>query len=112
MFSSKIVLAPFGYGEMAPRDLEAAMFGSVLIKPDMDHVDTAPNVFIPYETYIPCAHDFSDLSDKINEVLGDVNLFNYIINNARQVYTESMRPEHIALHLYDIFSNLKDVTNE
>ena len=112
MFSSKIVLAPFGYGEMAPRDLEAAMFGSVLIKPDMDHVDTAPNVFIPYETYIPCAHDFSDLSDKINEVLGDANLFHYVINNARQVYTESMRPEHIALHLYDIFSNLKDVTNE
>jgi hypothetical protein len=112
MFSSKIVLAPFGYGEMAPRDLEAAMFGSVLIKPDMSYIDTAPNVFVPYETYIPCAHDFSDLADKINEVLGDTDLFYYIINNAREKFVDSMKPESLALHMYDLFSNLNGIEAE
>jgi len=61
---SKIILAPYGYGEMAPRDIEAAMFGSILIKPDMSYIDTAPNIFVPDETYITCKHDFSDLREK------------------------------------------------
>ena len=109
MFSSKIILAPFGYGEMAPRDLEAAMFGCVLIKPDMSYIETAPDVFIPYETYIPCAHDFSDLSEKIHEVLGDMDLFHYIINNAKNKYIKQMSSEHLARHLHQLFTNLKGV---
>ncbi len=40
MSSARILLAPFGYGEMAPRDLQAAQFGAVLVKPDMSYIDT------------------------------------------------------------------------
>lgn len=112
MFSSKIILAPFGYGEMAPRDLEAAMFGSVLIKPDMAYIDTAPDMFIPYETYIPCAHDFSDLNEKINEILGDSKLFHYIIEGARKKFNEAMSPENLAIHLHNMFQNLKGIITE
>lgn len=78
----------------------------------MSYIDTAPNVFIPYETYVPCAHDFSDLSDKIAEILGDSELFHYIINNARKVYTEQMSSEHIAMHLHALFSDMNDVIIE
>ena len=103
VFNSKILFAPYGYGEMAPRDLEAAMFGSILIKPD---------VFIDGETYIACKHDFSDLEEKITKVLGNYNDYLYIVENARKKFIESMHPNNLALHLHKIFKNLNGITHE
>ena len=68
MLESKIIMAPLGYGEAAVRDIESAMFGAVLIKPDMSNVITHPNIYIPYETYVPCKLDWSDLLEKIEWV--------------------------------------------
>jgi len=112
VFNSKILFAPYGYGEMAPRDLEAAMFGSILIKPDMSYIDTKPDVFIDGETYIACKHDFSDLEEKITKVLGNYNDYLYIIENARKKFIESMHPNNLALHLHKIFKNLNGITHE
>ena len=97
---------------MAPRDLEAAMFGSILIKPDMSYIDTVPNVFIDGETYIACKHDFSDLNKKIEETLANYKNYHCIIENARKKFSEQMRPENIALHLHSIFKSLKIVEIE
>jgi len=109
MYDSKLIIAPFGYGEMAPRDLEAAMFGSVLIKPDMSYVDTNPNVFVNNETYIACKHDFSDLNEKIEEILGNQEQYSYIINNARAKYIEAMDPQTLAMNVYNIFKQLDGI---
>jgi len=111
-FNSKILFAPFGYGEMAPRDLEAAMFGSVLIKPDMSYIDTAPNPYIDGETYIACKHDFSDLNDKIMDILGNYEKYRDIIDNARTVFNQEMSHTNLAMHLHAMFKNLKGVTVE
>jgi len=108
--SAKIMLAPYGYGEMAPRDLDAAQFGAVLIKPDMSYIDTCLDPFIDGETYIACQHDYSDLQEKVEEVLGNYNDYLYIIENARKRFSELYRPENIALHVYNIFKNLNGVT--
>lgn len=110
MFNSKIIFAPFGYGEMAPRDLEAAMFGSILIKPDMTHLETYPNIYIDNETYISCKHDYSDLQEKIEQILGNYSNYSYIIESARNQIHKSMNPENLALHLYNIFKNLNSVS--
>ena len=107
--SAKILLAPFGYGEMAPRDLDAAQFGAVLIKPDMGFVDSTPNIFEDKQTYIACKHDYSDLKEKIDMILGSYNDYLYVIENARKKFENQMKPENIALHLYDIFKNLKEI---
>jgi hypothetical protein len=108
--SSKILLAPYGYGEMAPRDIEAAMFGSILIKPDMSYIDTVPNIFEDEVTYIACKHDFSDLEEKINLVLGNYDKFSYIISNARKRIEEAMMPDKLALHLYDTLKSINTIT--
>ena len=110
--NAKILLAPYGYGEMAPRDLDAAQFGAILIKPDMSHVDTYPNPFIDKETYIACKHDYSDIEEKIEDVLGNYNNYSYIIENARKKFSELYRPENIALYVYNIMKKLEGVTNE
>jgi hypothetical protein len=67
--SSKICFSPFGYGEVAWRDYEAVICKSLLIKPDMSHVETVPDVFLPYETYVPVQWDFSDVEDRIRYYL-------------------------------------------
>jgi len=110
LIDSKIIFAPFGYGEMAPRDLEAAMFGAVLIKPDMSYIDTSPNPFVDGETYIACKHDFSDLEEKIDMILGNTKNYHYIIENARKKFSELYNPENIALNVYNIFKNLNGVS--
>lgn len=108
--NSKIILAPYGYGEMAPRDIEAAIFGSILIKPDMSYIETVPNIFEDNVTYIACKHDYSDLQEKIELVLGNYKDYHYIINNARKKIEDVMRPDNVALHLYNIFLSLKEIT--
>jgi hypothetical protein len=63
---SKLCFSPFGYGEVCWRDYEAMMTGSLLLKPDVSHLVTDPDVFVPGETYVPLAWDFSDLADKVD----------------------------------------------
>ena len=44
------------------------------------------------------------------EILGNTEKYYYIIENARNKFKEVMQPEHVAIHLYNIFKNLKGVT--
>jgi hypothetical protein len=113
MYNCKIILSPFGFGEITPRDLEAAMFGCVLIKPDMSHIETLPNVYIPYETYVPCKHDFSDINEKIEYVLSDYkNIQKTYTENFKRKYVEEYNPYKLVLYYYNIFKNLKGVSTE
>jgi len=105
-FNSKIIIAPYGYGEMAPRDIEAILFGNILIKPDMSHIETAPDIFEDMKTYVACKHDYSDLPEKIDMILGNYEYYSYIVENARQKLIQTMHPNNLALHLYDIFNKL------
>jgi hypothetical protein len=63
MRNSRICISPFGYGELCWRDFEAVLMGCMLIKPDLSHIQTEPNIFIPGQTYVPVRWDFSDLLD-------------------------------------------------
>ncbi len=63
---SKMGFSPFGYGEICWRDFETLAAGSLLIKPDCDHIELAPNMLRANETYVPLKWDFSDLAEKVN----------------------------------------------
>jgi hypothetical protein len=65
----KAVLSPFGFGEVCFRDFEAVLNGAILIKPEMDHITTWPNIYKPNETYIPIKWDASDLIEKVEYLL-------------------------------------------
>jgi Glycosyl transferases group 1 len=64
MANSKICFSPFGYGEICWRDFEAIICRCLLLKPDVSHLSTCPQIFIPYVTYVPIKWDFSDLEEK------------------------------------------------
>jgi hypothetical protein len=66
LYAAKLCFSPFGYGEVSWRDYEAVMCGSLLIKPDMSHIETRPDIFVPLETYVPVRWDLADLADKVH----------------------------------------------
>jgi hypothetical protein len=113
MFNSKIIMAPLGYGEMAPRDIESAMFGSVLVKPNLEYISTKPFIFENNKTYIAVEYDWSDLEEKLDYVLSDYqNIRQKLVWNMRNKYKEEYQYSKIVLHLYDVFKNMNDVTTE
>lgn len=110
MSQSKIVLAPMGYGEMAPRDIEAIMFGSILIKPDMSYIDSNPMWYENDKTYIACKHDYSDLEEKIDYALTKfTELQQTMIPYARKKFEELYTSEAIAINVYNIFKELPNI---
>jgi hypothetical protein len=88
MRSSRICVSPFGYGELCWRDFESVLMGSLLVKPDMSHVRTEPNIFIPGETYVPVRWDFSDLAEVCERYLKDDEARNRITAQAYRVLSE------------------------
>ena len=113
MYKSKIILAPLGYGEMAPRDIESAMFGNVLMKPDMSYILSEPFLYDDDETYIAVNYDWSNLEEKIDYVLSDYhNVRERLVENMRRRYSERYEPKNLVLHIYNIFKQLDDVVKE
>lgn len=86
LMESKLCLSPFGYGEVCWRDFEAIACGAMLIKPDMSHLETSPNLFVPYETYVPINWDFSDLIEKVDTYLADGEARKRIAENAHATW--------------------------
>jgi hypothetical protein len=102
MYNSKIVMAPIGYGEMAVRDIEAASFGSILIKPDMSYINSYPFVYEDKKTYIACKYDWSDVEEKIDYVLSNYNeLQPYLTENLRNEYNTHYSLESLVLYFYN-----------
>ena len=99
MLNSWLTLSPFGYGELCWRDFEAILCGSVLIKPDMSHVSTYPDLFVPGETYLPVAWDYSDLEEVCLAVLGDEAQRDRIRRTARDRLLKALTVEDFILRL-------------
>ncbi len=93
---SRICISPFGFGEVCWRDFEAIVYHSLLIKPDMSHIETWPNVYIPYETYIPVRWDYEDLEEKCDFYLKNSDEADRITQNAYKVFKESQKRESFA----------------
>lgn len=61
---SRIVLSPFGWGELCLRDFEAVRSGALLLKPDMSHLESWPDIFKDRESYVSFSWDAEDLVEK------------------------------------------------
>jgi hypothetical protein len=73
LFTSKMALSPFGFGEVCFRDFEIVACGALLVKPDMTHIRIKPDIFRPNETYVPIKWDFSDLAEKVDYYIAHPN---------------------------------------
>lgn len=69
--SSKIVASPFGYGEINYKDFETFLSGALLLKPDMSHLETYPDLYEDGVTYVAHRWDLADVQEKIDSLLRD-----------------------------------------
>ena len=109
---SKMGVSPFGMAELCYRDMELTRWGCLILKPDMDRVIAEPNWLRANETYLPVKMDWSDLNETVEKVLGNMEDYQYIIDNARKRMIEACSYENVCLHWYDFFANLGGVENE
>lgn len=86
----RVIPSPFGWGEICYRDFECFCAGAVLLKPDMNHLQTFPNIYKANETYVSHSWDFSDFKLKLNKILEKPKDFQSIANNGQHTFIESL----------------------
>lgn len=103
MARSKIGFSPFGYGEVCWRDYESVMAGAVLLKPDMSHIETAPDIFHPWETYVPLAWDLTDFEEVVRRLCADAVLRQRIARNAFGLLHDWLKSDAFARSMAPLF---------
>lgn len=102
---SQVCVSPFGHGEICYRDFECFAAGAVLLKQDMEHLETWPAYFEPNVTYVPFAWDFSDFEGKLLEILTHPAAFQPIASAGRERFLRHLSPEGgelFATHLKEL----------
>lgn len=79
-------ISPFGFGEICYRDFESIICGAAIVKQDMRHLETWPNLWIENETYLPFAWDFSDFQEKVDFILRFPEKMVQLARNAQDIY--------------------------
>lgn len=112
MMRSKIIIAPFGYGEIAPRDIESCSVGAVLVKPDMNHIDTFPFIYND-TTFVSCDWDYTNIVEKIESILGDFKAKQgYFVNNLKTAFLKEYDPMKLVYRTYEWLNNLEGYETE
>ncbi|MBU1235412.1 MAG: glycosyltransferase family 1 protein [Gammaproteobacteria bacterium] len=104
MRRSKICFSPFGYGEVCWRDYEAVTNGAVLLKPDMGHVETAPDIFVPWETYVPIRWDLDDFEETVRRLCADERLRTRIARQSFAVLHDWLKSDNFARTMAPLFA--------
>lgn len=94
MRRSRICVSPWGWGETCYRDYEALLAGCVLIKPRTDFIDS----LLPLDDrhYVACEPDFSDLGERVEEILQSWPSYRERRARARDYVLNARRPEWLA----------------
>ena len=101
MQKSKIVVSPWAWGEWAFRDYEAIHCGAILVKPDTSFVQSYPDIYQNYITYIPCKPDFSDLPEIIADVLKNYQSYASMILETKELVKKSWDYDVIVKNFVD-----------
>lgn len=83
--NTKLILSPFGFGEINYKDFEVFITGGALMKPSMDHMITWPNLYTK-ETVVFHDWDFKDIDMKIEYFLDNSKSLKVIAENGQENY--------------------------
>ena len=93
MRNSNAIFSPFGWGEPCFRDFETYIAGAALIKPDMDHLQTWPDLYKKNQTYIPLSWRIEDWDKETDEIFSDERKLLKIARNGQNQYKKIWTPE-------------------
>lgn len=103
--NSKLCFSPFGYGELCWRDIESFQTGTVLIKPDMGHLETLPDLYEAGVTYLPVRWDFADLEHVVRSALADEARMERIAQEAWNRTANYVQADRFVEDTRDIFDD-------
>jgi len=72
---SKVVVSPFGWGEITLKDFEVFLTGGLLFKPDMSGIETWPDLFADGVTCVTHRWDLDDFETVLDGILADYRHF-------------------------------------
>lgn len=93
LLRSRICVSPFGYGEFCWRDFESVLCGALLVKADVSHLRTEPNLFWPGETYVPVRWDYADLEAACAPYLADESRRQQVAERARLTLMNALQED-------------------
>ena len=106
---SKVVASPFGYSEINYKDFETFMYGALLLKPDMSHLETYPDLYRDEETFVAHSWALDDVREKIDRVLSDRNWRLQISSRGQELYRWYVTTQEGQEHFVDRFvAHLED----
>lgn len=104
--SSKVILSPFGWGEITLKDFEVFLTGGMLLKPSLDHMSTWPNFFEKDITYLSHDWDLSNVTERIDWAIENRTERLEIAHQGQQRYIEHTSGPDAAAHF---ITHLKEV---
>ena len=106
--NSKVVISPFGLGEITLKDFEVFITGGLLFKPDMSHLETWPNLFVNGETMVSHRWDLEDYEEVLDEILLNYENFLDIAYEGQKRYRETIigkqAGENFSNHFYRLIT--------
>ena len=97
--AAKTILSPFGWSEIYGRDFEALQYGAIMVKPSMRHLDTFPNTYKEYETYVPLEWNFSDFDEVMHHI--KAGKYTHVAWQGQEAF-RNMRSAKVCIRLQDI----------
>lgn len=83
---SKVVVSPFGFGEITLKDFEVFLTSGLLVKPDMSHMETWPDLFKTGDTMLAYRWDLSDFDAVIGRAVAEYAELRHIAKEGQQRY--------------------------
>ncbi|MEC9293661.1 MAG: glycosyltransferase [Chloroflexota bacterium] len=103
---TKVVLSPFGWGEITLKDFEVFLTGGMLLKPSMQHMETWPNFYTDGVTYRAHNWDLNDLQEKIDWALDNKKKLQTIAAEGQQRYLRYTSGTNAAEMFVKHFTNI------
>ena len=106
--NSKVIVSPFGWGEITLKDFEVFLTGGMLLKPSMNHLKTWPNFYEKEVTYLSHNWDLTDLEAQIEWAVTNETDRLEIAQEGQRRYTEHTSgrtaAEKFISHFKDVIS--------
>jgi hypothetical protein len=104
--NARVLLSPFGLGEICHRDFEGLQSGNIVLKPSMEHLETWPPLYESSETYVDVSWDMTDAEDTLDTVLENYDQYTDIAETAQQRYREYLVGDTAAERFVDHFESI------
>ncbi len=103
---SKVVVSPFGLGEITLKDFETFITGGLLFKPDMSHMETWPDIFQSGTTMLTHHWNLEGFQDQLDEVVNNYRNYLNIAQQGQDSYIKYMVSKEAKNIFCDHFINI------